>query len=326
MQTAERHPLPRGRTAVAWLLWLLASVLVAGLAWLFLRGCGLSGPGGGQPLIAFCSAEASVREDELLELSARQESLEEQLWQLRRRISDVPMCVPGMACDIASPDAVVDIYFLQDLSSSFDDDLGNVRRMIDDLLARKENGELGPNVAIGLGSFIDKPDSPESELAGDYTFKAHASLADPPDVLRSAARELAVGYGGYDADEAQFEAIVEMLGAGGSVGFRPEATKYVIVVTDAPARRDGDFPAGVAEDGVADGDPLNEDYPSPEQVSELLRENDVIPVFLGAGSIVQGFYQAFIDTHGIGDVGLITATSENLTEAILLSLANTCSG
>ena len=326
IQTAERHPLPRGRALLAWLLWLLAVVLVAGLAWLFLRGCGLAWPGGGQPLIALCSAEASTSDDELFELSTRQESLEEQLWQLRRELSDMPVCASGTDCDIASADAVVDIYFLQDLSSSFDDDLGNVRRMIDDLLTRRENGELGPDVAIGLGSFIDKPDSPEAVQIGDYTFRAHASLTDPSDVLRSAADELAVGFGGYAGDESQFEAIVEMLGAGDSVGFRPEATKYVIVVTDARTRLPGDFPAGVPEDGIADGDPLNEDYPSAEQISDLLRENDIIPIFLVAGPGVQQFYQSFVDLHGVGHTGLITSTSDNLTQAILSSLATACSG
>ncbi|WP_159460314.1 VWA domain-containing protein [Tistlia consotensis] len=303
------------------LLWLAFVALFLLLAWILLRGCGLAWPGSDRIFLSFCSAAAEPSE-QLADLRAAGQGLEHRLRDLQDQVRTVPSC--SADCALVGDSGAIDLYFLQDLSASFRDDLPNVKSMIDDLISRREAGELGRNVAIGLGAFIDKPLPGDSAARNDYVFRSFARLGASADELRKAAAGLQVGYGGTTAGEAQYEAIIEMLGAGAAVGFRPAAKRYVVLVTDAVALVAGDWPdAPAPEDGIADGDPLNEDYPSEGQVSAALRANDVTPIFIVTGP-VEGFYRAFVERHGSGYVETISSSSENLTKSIFSSLVAAC--
>ncbi len=320
-ETSYESPLPRRRVVAATLLWVLFGSLLLAAGWLFLRGCGLVLPGSSQPLFAYCSAETG-KLSELAALRAEEEALRTQLHSLNRQTSAIPEC--GEDCILSKADVRVDLYFLQDLSSSFRDDLPNFQRMIKDLVRRHESGALGRDVSIGFGSFIDKPLSLRAQVRGDYTFRPMASMQASSSEIVAAAESLQAGYGGVSDAEAQYEAIIELLGNTAAVGFREGAKKIIIIVTDAEALSAGGWPdAPAPEDGFADGDPMNEDYPSFDQVSQALRAHDATPIFLVTDGVT-GFYNDFVRQHGDGIVGRITSDSENLTNAIFSSLATRC--
>ena len=185
-----------------------------------------------------------------------------------------------------------------------------IRRTIQDLIARQAAGRLNGKVRVGLGTFEDKPD-PRAPDA--YTYKHHANITDNFAAILSSLRKTST-HGNYDQPEAQLEAMLEAAGRAGSIGFSPGAARFIVVVTDADYQQQGDYSAP-PEDGRADGDPTNEDYPSVGQVRTILQNNDIVPLFLIAGG-KEGTYRRLAKELGRGSVASLSSSSENLLEAL----------
>jgi hypothetical protein len=49
------------------------------------------------------------------------------------------------------------IYFLQDLTGSFADDLRNLQGLVAAFIKRIQSGEFGKDIRVGMGSYMDKP-------------------------------------------------------------------------------------------------------------------------------------------------------------------------
>ncbi len=232
------------------------------------------------------------------------------------------------ACVTAEGDVPpVDLYFLQDLTGSFHDDLPNMIRMVGNLVARAESGTFGPDVRFGLGSFMDKP-HPIFGTRRTYVFNNHLNLTEDGAALLAAVRSLRVMQGG-DRPEAQYEALIEMVANAQRIGFRKGARRFVVVLTDAEPHAAGDWaPGGFGgaprpSSGRGGVGPLDEDYPSPEQVMAALRSARITPIFLVSGpSIV--VYQMFVNALGQGVSRPLSPDSANVFDALLAGLKQAC--
>jgi len=230
----------------------------------------------------------------------------------------------------------LDIYFLQDLTGSFQDDLPNTRRFVASLAKKIRAGELGSDVRVGVGSFMDKPVGPFG-TPRHYVFKNHLSLTKDVGRMTSQVSGFSTRQGG-DIPESQYEALIEMLGMRKKIGFRSEARSFVALATDAPSHVAGDwralpfgtslpFPLGGAprpEDGRPDGDPRNEDYPSVGQVMRALNAADVTPIFLVADRAFLGGYRGFVSRLGRGVALPIARDSSDLLQALLSGVKEAC--
>lgn len=193
-----------------------------------------------------------------------------------------------------------------------------IRSTVQDLIARQAAGRLKGKVRLGLGTFEDKPSGQAPDI---YTYKHHASLTEAfAEVLKSLRRTST--YGNYDVPEAQLEAMLEAAGRAGSIGFKQGAARFLVVVTDAAYHEAGDY-SGPPEDGRADGDPTNEDYPSVAQVRAALAGSDLIPLFLVAGG-EEGTYRDLVRQLGRGTVARLDGSSQNLLQALDSAVEKVC--
>jgi hypothetical protein len=215
-------------------------------------------------------------------------------------------------------DRKVDLYLLLDASGSFQDDLPAIRATLQDLIRRAAAGKLQGEVRLGLGSFIDKPIGPYPSL---YTYKHHHALTTDFAKVLAALRTLDITEN-YDEPEAQLEAMLEAAGRVGQIGYTDDAQRILVVITDEDYHRAGDYPAP-PEDGKADGNALNEDYPSVAQVRRALEAAGITPLFLVTGNAVP-YYRPLASQLGRGSVFSITETSENLLQALSQGVEEIC--
>lgn len=235
----------------------------------------------------------------------------------------------------------LDIMLSQDLSGSFSNDLATIRStgFIDDLIDGVR--AIQPNSAFGVASYVDKPMSPfGSAWSNDYEYRTDAPLSLDPEVLRAAYDDMVIKSGG-DGPESQLTALLQMgLRAedplafleDGSVdmdatglGYRPDALRTLILLTDADYHEAGDGEAyGLPPnngDRILDGDPLGtgEDYPSIDQVREALEASSIYPVFAVTSWLVPT-YEDLVDELGFGAVVELESDSSNLVEVLTSSL------
>ncbi|MEE8505875.1 MAG: hypothetical protein V3S40_06620, partial [Kiloniellales bacterium] len=207
---------------------------------------------------------------------------------------------------------IYDVYMLQDLSGSFWDDLPNVQARFSELY---DTLTASSDVQFGVGSFVDKPVEPfGAEWTGDYVYQTHLGVTGDKAAIQESLDSLIIRWG-YDWQEAQLEALVQVALRGDEVGFRDGAQKFVVLSTDASAHEEGDY--YWASDGANDYDMVieDEDYPAIEAVGELLKAAGIIPVFAVTEYVVS-YYQALVDTWGFGSVTLLSSDSSNLATAI----------
>eukprot|EP01055_Gregarina_sp_Pseudo9_P000599 Gregarina_sp_Pseudo_9__598@NODE_1382_length_1647_cov_393_258706_g1288_i0_p1_GENE_NODE_1382_length_1647_cov_393_258706_g1288_i0NODE_1382_length_1647_cov_393_258706_g1288_i0_p1_ORF_typecomplete_len312_score48_32Integrin_beta/PF00362_18/3_8e41VWA/PF00092_28/0_056_NODE_1382_length_1647_cov_393_258706_g1288_i030938 len=227
----------------------------------------------------------------------------------------------------------IDLMWLQDFSSTYEDDLANLRRelpaVMEDLKA------IFPHSKFGLGGFVDKPTGefgyPESS---DYCYQLKYPLTRYTERVEMALK-LAQVHSGNDWPESQLHA---MLGAALSndshwspLPLTPNGYKIhrlMVVATDSLFHQAGDskLPANNA-DGVEDC--LGEDYPSVKQVADALERSHITPLFLVSEKVAP-WYRGLV--KDLGDVGVVVTVAEDssdladaVTLAINLALGNGCS-
>ncbi|HKY95411.1 MAG TPA: VWA domain-containing protein, partial [Kiloniellales bacterium] len=229
-----------------------------------------------------------------------------------------PQSTEEACTEVPPEERIVDLYLLVDVSASFEDDMPAIRRTVQDLIARQAAGRLNGKVRVGLGTFEDKP---ESRAPNAYTYRHHANITEDFAKILASLRQTST-YGNYDKPEAQLEALLEAAGRAGSLGFSPGAARFVVLVTDADYHEQGDYNAP-PEDGRADGNPTNEDYPAVGQVRAALQGNDVVPLFLIAGG-KESTYRKLAKELGGGSVASLSSTSENLLQALNQAVEQVC--
>jgi len=339
----------RRRRVVLGLAWGAFALVLGGIGVLMLHGCGVRLFG--YTLFDFCpmAAEAPDRPpQELLLLAAQRDNLEDRVHRLRLEVAMIDNCPvpepqvaqkepepepqvaekepepkpepePEDICRNQTPaERKVDLYLLLDASGSFHDDLPAIRKTVQDLIRRAAAGQLQGEVRLGLGSFIDKPIGPYPNL---YTYKHHQSLTTDFAKVLASLRTLNINEN-YDEPEAQLEAMLEAAGRAGQIGFNDEAQRIMVVITDERYHQAGDYPAP-PEDGRADGNPLNEDYPSVAQVRRALEAAGITPLFLVTDYAVP-YYRDLVQQLGRGTVVSITETSANLLESLDQGVEEIC--
>lgn len=149
----------------------------------------------------------------------------------------------------------LDVCLVVDLSGSYFDDIVNIKALapgiFDDVKA------LVNDVQFCLTSFVDFPISPwGSAASGDYAYRMDQDLTTTKATWINAVIAMATRFGG-DGPESQYPAVYQMAtGAGNDVppagpslgdiapgqdpNWRDDATKVLIITTDAPFHNDTD--------------------------------------------------------------------------------------
>lgn len=312
-------PLERVLLVVIWLAFIAA---VAAVALRLLIGCGIGLPSFLQGL-AWCEVPPDPVIEQLALVQEENELLIAQYDSLRQQLASHPSCPPE-DCLWATAEGDVDILLLQDLSSSFKEELPIIGEMVRDYIAQRESGELSDSVLLGLASFVDKPVAPYGG-ADDYVLKLHSPIGSEPQQLLEEVDGLTIGSGGDTGEEAQFEAIQRVTEQPRSYGYRPEARRYLVIVTDAPSQLDGTWAAAPKpNDGIPDDDDLDEDYPSLDQVIASLRRTGITPVFVLTDPGLYAYYQPVVDGVGAGAIITYRRGADGLFETILGGVQDAC--
>ena len=219
--------------------------------------------------------------------------------------------------DVKDVPPIYDIFMMQDLSSSFGDDIVNVKALLPSLI---ESLSATNDVAFGIGSFVDKPYEVFGHADyGDYAYKTDQAISTDFDLVQASMDSLNT-YWGYDAPESQLEALVQSALRGDEIGFRDGAQKYVVLSTDAVFHQAGDFASAVENnyDTVLE----MEDYPEIAMTGELLKAAGITPIFAVTLSVMPT-YQALVDGWGFGSVVELASDSANIIEAITIGIEST---
>ncbi|NJL67890.1 MAG: VWA domain-containing protein [Microcoleus sp. SM1_3_4] len=226
----------------------------------------------------------------------------------------------------------LDVFLLQDASSSFNDDLSTFRGLVPTLVNTLLNQQ--PNTRFGLGSFVDKPKPPFGNLVDDdYVYRTNLSLTQDTAALQSTVNNLTTRRAGTTQPEAQLEALLQTALRADSrdIGFRSNARRAIVVATDAPFHQAGDGrQAGITTpnnlDTILDGNPpgTGEDYPSVPQVRQALIDANLVPVFAVTEDQIATYRDLVDDSDGdgfgFGSVVELDSDSSNLVDAITTGL------
>ncbi len=220
-------------------------------------------------------------------------------------------------------DKPLDLFILQDLSGSFDDDLESVKGLSQNLVNTIKS--LQPDSKFGVGSFVDKPIAPFGS-SGDYVYQTDLPLTNEGQQFINIINNLPI-FSGDDYPEAQLEALFQVAKNTDEIGFRENAIRTIIINTDAEPHVAGDgIEAGITKpnngDKIAD---LDEDYPSINQVSNALINANIQPIFAVTSDQI-GTYQDLSNQLGRGQVVQLSSDSANLIEAIVVGLGTTNPG
>ncbi len=230
---------------------------------------------------------------------------------------DVIVTVPTTSTSLP-----LDLVLLQDLSTSFSNDLNNIREseLIPDLVSSVLS--IQPDTAFGITSFIDKPLKDDSDI---YVYKTDLPLTTNQDTFKSTFDELKIP--GNDSDnsdfpESQLEALMQLALRETEVGFRPNTRRVVLLTTDVNYNIAGDGSRkSITEanngDNVLDGSPpgSGEDYPDIEQLKSALIAANIVPIFAVTSNQINT-YQDLVNQLGFGAVEELTSNSSNLVDVI----------
>ena len=209
----------------------------------------------------------------------------------------------------------LDVFFLQDLTGSFGDDLPNVKEVVPQ--AVKALKDIQEDTKIGLGSFMDKPMDGFGDARLDYVYHTDLAMTNDAAVFSMALTTLNLG-SGYDWPEAQLESLLQVALHSNDIGFRDNAVKTVVMMTDADYHKAGDAHLPVNNsDGVLDGKPAGtgEDYPNVAMLSKALADAGIVPIFTVTNDVV-GIYTDLVAQLGIGLVVPLSRDSSDLVSVL----------
>ncbi len=229
----------------------------------------------------------------------------------------------------------LDMYFLEDLTGSFSDDVETVQELVPNVVTAIH--DFQPDSLFGLGSFMDKPIEPfgqnyddygyYGDYQSDYVYANNLNLTTDQAAFSSALNALVLG-SGNDWPESQLEALMQVALHSNEIGFRSGAVKTVVLMTDADYHVAGDgAEAGITTanngDGVLDGSPAGtgEDYPTVPMVAEALQAAGILPIF-AVTSDAKSYYVDLVSELGFGSVVDLTSDSSNLVAVITAGINN----
>lgn len=229
----------------------------------------------------------------------------------------------------------VDLYYLFDLSTSMKQAIKYVAdqsQKVTEVLLE----EIGDELSIGIGSFIEKPTYPYTNQGGQHVFKQHKKLSKVPKQLSTRNKWLqetkqeieAIKQqtkGNNDNEEAGFEALVQAAVCENFVGWDETSRHFVVYSSDALAHTAGNaMVAGInvpndlkchvkGQTGVYDA-AFKQDYPSINEVKTVLNDKNIQTIFnvierpLEAED-VSGWYKNVTKSLGSGHQVIVSGKS-----------------
>ncbi|MEH2333150.1 hypothetical protein [Nostoc sp.] len=222
---------------------------------------------------------------------------------------------------------VSDIVLLQDLTSSSNEDLVQLKAVLPATVNRLTNPTLasifGDDLKFGIASFKDKPIPPFGGYA-DYVYQAEAALTNNVTTVKDKIFDFEA-FGGNDGPESQLDALLyAALDSSDSLGYRVGSFRVVIIATDSIYHVAGDRAAVSPSDTIANnGDGIvdpDEDYPEIGQVKTALEANNIIPIFLTTSNVAVD-YETLVTQLGRGSVLTLGSKSENVADAVKEAIA-----
>ena len=217
----------------------------------------------------------------------------------------------------------LDVFLVQDLSFSFENDLRVLEEKIPTMLTKLSLDY--PGSRFGMASFVDKPVEPFGfSDSGDYCYKLHQPLAEMTDIsgIGTILSSLET-YSGNDWEENQLDALMHTVRSVASGWkFEEDRVPILVISTDAGFHRagDGSAKAGsvhwLANAGGYDVNCSGEDYPTMSQVAEAINEKDVKVVFLVSPDLMKYYNKAKDDMGVDGVVVDLQTDSSNIVEAM----------
>ena len=248
----------------------------------------------------------------------------------------------------AAEDFPLDLYMLMDLSGSFNDDLVVVKGLAPQLPLALRN--VSSEFLIGFGTFVDKPSLPYVSsiqkntihmVSGQpsceknrlctkpFNYEHVISLTNSSVLFNSSVQETIIS-DNVDDPEDPLGAMLQAVVCEELVGWRENSRKILLIMTDDVFHTAGDGRlAGIAKpnDGqchtqydpsynkIVNTAALMQDYPSIEQVRQVLQDNNIVPVFaLTSTPHILNLYNNTISP--LLDGFTATFNSENLVEAL----------
>ncbi|XP_069509434.1 integrin beta-7 [Ambystoma mexicanum] len=231
----------------------------------------------------------------------------------------------------------IDLYYLMDLSYSMKDDLENVKKLGNDLLAALKN--VTNSVKIGFGSFVDKtvlpyvstkkskllnpcPDRME-QCQPPFSFKHILALTSNATEFEIKVSEQNIS-GNLDSPEGGFDAIMQAAVCTDSIGWR-NVTRLLVFTSDDTFHMAGDGKLGgiyLPSDGHCHLDENGNyeksnvfDYPSVGHLANVLSASNIQPIFAVTGSILST-YQELSKMIPKSVVGELKEDSSNVIQLI----------
>ena len=241
----------------------------------------------------------------------------------------------------------VDLYYLFDLSSSMKTYLEDVMDQAIDI-TDKLSDEIGDNLRIGIGSFIEKPTAPFTNNGGQHVFKNWLSLTDASkqnmETIKKQIGELrSQALANNDAEEAGLEAMVQVATCKKEIGWNDISKHIVVYSSDATMHLAGDARlAGINKPNdlqchLKNGqktsidqvdqthheytEGLNQDYPSVYDVKNLVNKANIQTIFaLTAKNKIPDWIKDFYDSivKIWGQENKVVSTSEKKLSTLLV--------
>ncbi|XP_053869240.1 integrin beta-7 [Malaclemys terrapin pileata] len=231
----------------------------------------------------------------------------------------------------------VDVYYLMDLSYSMKDDLENIKKLGNDLLAALRN--ITKSVKIGFGSFVDKtvlpyvstvpaklrnpcPDRHE-QCDSPVSFHHVLPLTDNASEFESRVSQQRIS-GNLDSPEGGFDAIMQAAVCEEQIGWR-NVTRLLVFTSDDVFHTAGDGKLGgiylpndnqchLDTDGLYSKSHIY-DYPSVGHLAQVLSASNIQPIFAVTGSTLP-VYQELSRLIPKSVVGELKEDSSNVVQLI----------
>jgi len=222
-------------------------------------------------------------------------------------------------------DAIVQLLHVQDVSYSYSNDLENMRDKFPQLMTDLQAKFFKTEVAVV--SFADKPYNPLGYWV-DNCYREEQMFTENLADVQGALDSLTI-QGGYDWKESQYDAIAGGI-LSGTIGWETRdevdgklVLRVVTMATDAGPHVAGDanwLPKNALDDC------LNNDYPSPAEMTGLFNSLDVKPIFVVTSDIFNYWKRKALEVPSEAGTSVLRLSqpSEDLFTEIVSALEYYC--
>nr|XP_018671881.1 G-protein coupled receptor 98-like isoform X2 [Ciona intestinalis] len=236
----------------------------------------------------------------------------------------------------------VDFYYLMDVSYSMLDDLKSVQTLAQQLVATLQELTQGGtgSVKLGFGKFVDKVQSPMTQMTPYKLQHPYGSSTDAPFLFRNVIDltsdvdkfEQVLSKqnvsGNLDPPEGALDAMLQVVKCKELIGWRGDALRLLMVATESAFHFAGDgsgYLAGIsrANDGRCHtgGDGIyvgaeEQDYPTVNQVVRAVEENSITPIFAIGKTYADMYKYVSEDVFRGSTWGILKKDSSNVVDLV----------